>query len=49
MEKDEIGLIIDAQRKFFATGKTFDIKYRIENLKKLRSLIVLHEQDIVDA
>jgi aldehyde dehydrogenase (NAD+) len=49
MEKEEIGLIIDAQRKFFATGKTFDIKYRIEILKKLRSLIVSHEQDIVDA
>jgi len=49
MEKEEIGLIIEAQRKFFATGKTFDIGYRLEILKKLRSLIILHEQDIVDA
>ena len=40
MEKEEISLIIDAQRKFFATGKTFDIRYRIEILKKLRSLII---------
>jgi aldehyde dehydrogenase (NAD+) len=49
MEKEEISLIIDAQKKFFATGKTFDIGYRIEILKKLRSLIILHEKDIVDA
>jgi aldehyde dehydrogenase (NAD+) len=49
MEKEEIGLIIEAQRNFFATGRSFDVKYRIEILKKLRSLIVLYERDIVDA
>jgi len=49
MEKEEIRLIIEAQRKFFATGKTFDLKYRIAVLKKLRSIIISHEQDIVDA
>jgi aldehyde dehydrogenase (NAD+) len=31
------------------TCKTFDIGFRIEILKKLRSLIILHEKDIVDA
>jgi aldehyde dehydrogenase (NAD+) len=49
MEKEEIRLIIEAQRKFFATGKTFNIEYRLDTLKKLRSLIILHEQEIVDA
>jgi len=49
MEKEEIQLIIDNQRKFYNTGKTLDIKFRIEILKKLRSLIVFHEKDIVDA
>jgi aldehyde dehydrogenase (NAD+) len=49
MEKEEIKLIIDKQRKFFASGKTFDVRYRLEILKKLRSLIILHEQDIIDA
>jgi aldehyde dehydrogenase (NAD+) len=49
MEKEEIGLIIDAQRKFFATGKTFDLKYRIEVLKMMRSLIIDHEREIVDS
>lgn len=49
MEKEEIRLIIEAQRKFFATGKTFDTEYRLDTLKKLRSLIIRHEQEIVDA
>jgi len=49
MENEEIQLIIDNQRKFYNTGKTLDIKFRIEILKKLRSLIVFHEKDIIDA
>ena len=49
MEKEEIRLIIEAQRNFFATGQTSDLKYRIEILKKLRSLIIFHEKEIVDA
>lgn len=49
MEKEEIGAIIDAQRKFFATGKTLDINFRLEVLKKMRSLIELYEHDIANA
>ena len=49
MEKEEISLIVEAQRKFFATGKTFDVDFRLATLKKLRSLIIQHEQEIVDA
>ena len=49
MEKEEVSIIIEAQRKFFAAGKSLSSEYRLEILKKLRSLIVLHEQDIVDA
>jgi aldehyde dehydrogenase (NAD+) len=49
MEKEEIRLIFEAQQKFFATGKTFEIKYRLQTLKKLRELIILHEHEIVDA
>jgi aldehyde dehydrogenase (NAD+) len=49
MEKEEIGSIIETQRKFFATGKTLRSEYRLDILKKLRSLILLHEQDIIDA
>src|SRR5664280_1629819 len=49
MEKEAIKLIIDSQRKFFASGKTLDTKYRIAVLKKLQSLIILYEKDILDA
>jgi aldehyde dehydrogenase (NAD+) len=49
MEKEEIGLTLEAQRKFFATGKTLDTNYRIAVLKKLRSLIIFYEKDILDA
>jgi aldehyde dehydrogenase (NAD+) len=49
MEREEIGAIIEQQKKFFATGKTFDISYRVEVLKKMRSVILEHEEEIVDA
>jgi aldehyde dehydrogenase (NAD+) len=49
MEKEEIGLILENQKKFFASGKTFDINYRLENLKKLRSLILSYEEELSDA
>jgi aldehyde dehydrogenase (NAD+) len=49
MEKEEISLIIEKQREFFANGKTLEINFRLEILKKLRTLIILHEKDIVDA
>jgi aldehyde dehydrogenase (NAD+) len=49
MEKEEVSSIIETQRKFFTTGKTLDADYRLVILKKLRSLILLHEQDIIEA
>ena len=49
MEKEEIGLILESQRKFFATGKTLDINYRLDNLRKLRSLIIQNKQEIKDS
>jgi aldehyde dehydrogenase (NAD+) len=49
MEKEEISLILDRQRKFFNTGKTFNVKYRLEILKRLKSLIIEHEKEIAEA
>ena len=49
MEKEEIQLALNAQRNYFTSGKTFDIGFRIKTLKKLRTLIIQHEQDIKDA
>jgi aldehyde dehydrogenase (NAD+) len=49
MEKEEIRLALEKQRKFFNSGKTFDVGFRIEVLKKLRSLIIQYEPEIRDA
>jgi aldehyde dehydrogenase (NAD+) len=49
MEKEEIYRIIADQRKFFTEGRTTDINFRIEILKKLRSLILQYEADIAEA
>ena len=49
MEREDISLILEAQKKYFASGKTLDPSFRVEILKKLRSLIIAHEKEIVDA
>lgn len=49
MDKTEITNLIDAQRTFFATGSTLNADYRITALRKLKSCIKAHEQDIMDA
>ena len=41
--------IIRQQRDFFATGKTKDVDFRIEQLKNLKSAIVSNQSRIVDA
>ncbi len=41
--------IIHQQRQFFATGKTKDVDFRIEQLKNLKSAIVSNQSRIVDA
>ncbi len=49
MEKHELEKILGAQREYFASGKTLDINYRLQNLKKLRSLILSHEDELKEA
>ncbi len=41
--------ILESQRAFFKTGKTLEVSYRIEKLKKLRDLIEEQESQICDA
>lgn len=41
--------IIDAQRRFFETGKTLDVKFRIAALKRLKQSIKAFEPRILDA
>lgn len=49
MEKIEIENLVKAQRDYFKTGATLDIKFRIENLKKLREVIREYEKEIAKA
>jgi aldehyde dehydrogenase (NAD+) len=49
MDQKEIQLALEKQRQFFKTGHTLDIGFRLEILKKMRSLILQHEKEIIDA
>lgn len=45
----EIQQIVAAQRKFFRTGATLPVKWRIEQLKKLKAAVIEHATDFEDA
>lgn len=40
---------VDTQKKFFATGTTLDVNWRIEQLKKLRSAVISYQAQITQA
>lgn len=40
---------VEAQRDFFSKGKTFDIKFRLDALDKLKDAIKRHETELLDA
>jgi acyl-CoA reductase-like NAD-dependent aldehyde dehydrogenase len=45
----DVGRLIDEQREYFHSGRTRDVGFRIEMLKKLRRLIVDNEGAIMEA
>lgn len=45
----QIENIMEAQRQFFATGKTFDVGFRIRMLTRLEKAIVKYEDDLCTA
>ncbi len=49
MTETEIKKIVERQRAFFATGKTLDVNYRIEMLKKIKDAIKKYENEICAA
>ena len=49
MKQEKILSILEKQRKFFASGVTLDVNYRIAALKKLRSALQNREAAIADA
>lgn len=49
MTEAEIKSLVEKQRKFFNTGKTLDVKFRIEALNKLEKAMKKYEREILDA
>ena len=49
IQESEIRGIVDAQRRFFRTGETLPIKWRIQQLKKLKAAVLAHEADFEEA
>lgn len=46
MDIKDMEKLVETQRKYFATGETFSIDFRIKNLKKLREIIKRYEKEI---
>lgn len=49
MELEDLQKILEKQRAYFKTGKTLDVKFRVEALKRLKSAILAHQKEITDA
>ena len=49
MTAQEIALILNEQRKFFLSGETLPIKFRIQMLKKLYASVISHKEEILSA
>ena len=49
MEEREIDVFVEKQREYFASGETLNIKFRIEKLRQLKSLIIAKETEICEA
>ena len=47
--EEEVRNVVEKQRAFFRSGATLPIKWRIEQLKKLRAAVISHEKEMIDA
>ena len=47
--EDDIRQIVSKQRDYFRTGQTLDVKWRIEQLKRLRRAVLAYEQEFEQA
>ena len=46
---ESIREIVAAQRKFFRTGETLPVRWRIKQLKRLKEAVIAHQQEFMDA
>lgn len=49
MTREEIALIVEKQRAYYHTAATLPVEHRIDALKKLRQMILDHEDEIAEA
>ena len=49
MKKEEIQRLLQSQREFFDNGKTLDVKFRIQMLKKLYTTVKKYESEVLEA
>ena len=47
--KDSIHGIAERQRAYFRSGRTLDVEWRIEQLRKLKTAVLVHEKELTDA
>ena len=47
--KEEIHQIVLNQKEYFLSGETLSVKFRIEQLKKLRESLVIYQDEIIQA
>ena len=47
--RNEIHEIVLSQREFFLSGKTLDVKFRKEQLRKLKKMILDHQKELEEA
>ena len=47
--QDKFEALLEAQREFFHTGATLPVPFRVEMLKRLRSAVAKHEEEIARA
>ena len=49
MTPQEIDQLLDSQRRYFATGATLPVKFRLEMLKRLYAAVKSHQDEIAEA
>jgi aldehyde dehydrogenase (NAD+) len=49
LSEERIREIVAAQRKFFRSGETLPIKWRIKQLKRLKEAVIAHQDELIGA
>lgn len=44
--QEKIHEIVANQRSFFRSGVTLDVKWRLQQLKKLKAAVIAHEEEL---